>query len=233
MNSTKAQRPALRRKSGLHKRISSSTINARHGKRPTYPISHTSNDSSVPPSPPPLSPSASSSCSSVQQPLQIERPSLDHQSHPCPHPSPPSSPSRRETEPSVDLSRARRTLKNIEENVVFLRANQELWMSTPSTFTELNSMSLQRILTVQHSQTPSDEVLNKLAVAFNHAHGLGISCLMFKTILAYFVQQKYPNKRLEHDENVRKLRRYGRLAYNHVQAASGYVSVLLIMPQNR
>lgn len=68
----------------------------------------------------------------------------------------------------------------------------------------------------------------------SNAHNLGLSCLMFKTVLAYFVQQKYPNKRLEHDnENVRKLRKYGRLAYNRVQAASGHVSVLLIMPQNR
>lgn len=107
-------------------------------------------------------------------------------------------------------------------------------MSTPSTFTVFNSMSLQEILTIEQSQTPSDEVLNQLAGAFKHAHDLGLSCPMFETVLAYFVQQKYPNKRLEHDnENVTKLRRYGRLAYNHVHAACGHVSVLLIMPQIR
>lgn len=63
-------------------------------------------------------------------------------------------------------------------------------MSTPSTFTVFNSMSLQEILTIEQSQTPSDEVLNKLAGAFKHAHDLGLSCLMFKTVLAYFVQQR-------------------------------------------
>lgn len=39
-------------------------------------------------------------------------------------------------------------------------------MSTPSTFTVFNSMSLQEILSIKQSQTPSDAVWNKLAGAF-------------------------------------------------------------------